>query len=294
MSTLDWSIAVLIASTIGVFLAGLLTRNYSHVDRLWSVLPAVYVIIWWQDLQGDTTRFTMGAILVVLWATRLSLNFARRGGYNFSLKKGFYEEDYRWPILKEKIPNRFLFELFNLTFISSYQMTLIFGFTLPLYFVGKSGSPITSIDITLFILHALFLTIETIADNQQWNFHKKKRSAENKDNPRYQLGFNTTGLWRFSRHPNYLMEMGQWVIVWCYTVQATQSWHLSGIAVALLILLFVGSTIMAENITKAKYPKYKEWQKATPPWVPLLDYPIRKKAREEFWLSLRKDDGKNA
>ena len=58
---------------------------------------------------------------------------------------------------------------------------------------------------------------------------------------------------------------------------------MSAAGAVLLALLFVGSTIMAERITAGKYPAYKDWLKATSPWVPFLDLPFRLKARRSFF-----------
>jgi steroid 5-alpha reductase family enzyme len=277
------SIVILVISIVGSFLGGLFTRNYSHVDRLWSILPPVYVLVWMFRF-SDNPRFLITALLIIVWGIRLTLNFARRGGYAFCWKNGFTGEDYRWEVLRSKIPNRFLFELFNLGFIATFQLTLIFLFTLPVYFIGTADIPLTARDAVLFLLFVLFLVLETIADNQQFAFHSHKERK--KDDPVFALGFNTTGLWKYSRHPNYLCELGQWLVVWLLAVQATGTWHWTGCGILILLLLFIGSTIMTESITRRKYPKYAQWQQATPPWLPFFDMPLRRAARKRFWRDL--------
>ncbi len=280
MDSLTISLIIFGASVLYAFIAGLITRNYSQVDRIWSILPGVYVLVWLPDYI-DNIRYIIPAIIVILWCIRLSTNFALKGGFNFSLEKGFYEEDYRWPILKEKIPNRFLFELFNLGFISFYQLGQVFLFTLPLYFYGKVTGPITTVEIVLFTLHALFLLMETVADAQQMRYYNRRYSPEYKDDPRYGLGFNTFGLWKYSRHPNYVFELLQWITVSFYMHVSVGGFHWTGIGAILLVTLFVGSTIFAEKITASKYPAYTDWKKATPPWIPLT-LPFRMKQRREF------------
>ena len=138
MDSLTITIWIFGISVAYSFIAGVITRNYSHVDRLWSILPAVYVLVWLPDYI-DNLRFIIPAVLVVLWSIRLTANFAIKGGFRFSWKRGFYEEDYRWVFLKERITSRPAFELFNLTFISFYQLAQVFAFCLPLYFYGHTG-----------------------------------------------------------------------------------------------------------------------------------------------------------
>ena len=111
-ASLGWSLNITLFLILFAFFYGLFTRNYSTVDRVWSVLPAVFAIFClfeFSHLAFSNVPFTLSSILIILWATRLTGNFALKGGYKFSFKKGFMEEDYRWPILKEKIPSRFVF-----------------------------------------------------------------------------------------------------------------------------------------------------------------------------------------
>ncbi|MDD4960606.1 MAG: DUF1295 domain-containing protein [Candidatus Marinimicrobia bacterium] len=272
MSAFQTTLLILAVSIIVSFFYGLFTRNYSTVDRLWSVLPPVYGLIW---LYGhtDNTRLLIATILVAAWGIRLTYNFARRGGYGFSFKQGFTGEDYRWEIMRERIPSRFLFELFNLFFISIFQLLLIFVITLPLYLVRQNPAALNRIDILLFALHLLFLIGETISDNQQYRFQNEKRSPEYAGSYRHQLGFNTFGLWKYSRHPNYFFEIAQWLVVALYALNASASFHPALLGVAVLILLFIGSTNLTESITESRYLQYKEWKKYTFAWFPL---PLKK------------------
>lgn len=281
MNSLITTLIIFGAAVLYSFFAGLFTRNYSHVDRLWSILPGVYVLVWLPDYIHNP-RFIIPAIIILLWSIRLTTNFALKGGYNFSWKKGgFYEEDYRWAVLRKRIPNRFAFEVFNLFFISFYQLALVFAITLPLYFYGQVTGPITRTELILYCVHFLLLAGETIADIQQFRYYKMRSREEYKSDPRVSLGFNTFGLWKFLRHPNYVCEFGQWIVVYFYLHTAIGGWHLSGLGALLLVILFAGSTAMAEGITSSKYPAYADWKKATPAWF-IFMLPFRMKARREF------------
>lgn len=285
MSSLELSIWFLIFTITSCFLLGLLTRNYSYVDRLWSILPPVLALIWLPEFISNWT-YIIPTILITIWGARLTYNFRRRGGYKWEKGKGFTVEDYRWPILKEEIKNRFLFEIFNFVFICTFQLVLIFMITLPLYFIGKASHEITWIDLCLYIIFLGLLTIEYIADEQQFNYHSAKTKKGPKD-ARFKLGFNTYGLWKYSRHPNYFGEMGQWVTIYLMLVSATREFHWSGIGAFALMTLFFGSTFFTEQITRSKYPEYELWQKATPVVVPFITAGLRKKYRRIFWKKLQ-------
>jgi len=264
------------------FFYGLFTRNYSTVDRLWSVLPGIFVLIWLPGFIGSP-RFIIAGIIVLAWSIRLTRNFALKGG--FRIEQGLFSvEDYRWEVMREKIPGRITFELFNFFFISLFQLSLIFAFSLPLYLAGRSEKPLGTGDFILFAVHILFLILETVADEQQFAYYAGRAEAKAVTNvdSRVNLGFNTFGVWRFSRHPNYVGEMGGWIVVSLYPVITGMNWFPSGLASIVLVALFIGSTILAEGITGGKYPAYSAWKKATPPWIPFT-LPFRMKAREDFW-----------
>lgn len=74
-------------------------------------------------------------------------------------------------------------------------------------------------------------------------------------------GFVTSGLWAYSRHPNFFAEQAIWIVLYqwsCYASNSLYGWM--GIGAALLVLLFQGSTAFTESITAGKYPEYSEYQ----------------------------------
>ncbi len=62
-------------------LLSVITREYSWVDRLWSICPPVHATWVAASMGFDSARLNLMALLVSLWGIRLTLNFARRGGY---------------------------------------------------------------------------------------------------------------------------------------------------------------------------------------------------------------------
>jgi len=122
-------------------------------------------------------------------------------------------------------------------------------------------------DALLAALFALFLLGETIADQQQWDFHRAKHAALAAGHEPA-ARFLSTGLFRYSRHPNFFCEQAQWWVVATFGVAAAHAatWTLLG--ALLLTLLFVGSTRFTESITLSKYPEYADYQRRTSAVVP--------------------------
>jgi steroid 5-alpha reductase family enzyme len=255
---------ILAAVCVVTWVLSLLTKEYSWVDRIWSIIPVVYVWVYAIAAGLTDPRLDVMAALVTLWGARLTFNFARKGGYAAG------GEDYRWALLRSRIAGWKWF-LFNLFFIVIYQNVLIFLFTLPAWTAYEHQSPFTVLDVVAAVVFLVFLIGESVADQQQWDFHTWKASeaaAGRQPNPR----FLQSGLFRFSRHPNFFFEQAQWWVFFFFGAIAARSvleWTVLG--ALLLTVLFIGSTIFTESITRGRYPEYAEYQATTSavvPWLP--------------------------
>jgi steroid 5-alpha reductase family enzyme len=107
-----WTLAAF-AST--AYVLSLVTKSNSWPDRFWSLAPPVYAAIFaWSN---PTPRLVALAVLIGLWGTRLTYNFARKGGYSLS------GDDYRWAYVKNLWfgSHEWLWQVFNLFFIAFYN-----------------------------------------------------------------------------------------------------------------------------------------------------------------------------
>jgi steroid 5-alpha reductase family enzyme len=254
------------------FVVGEITGNNSQVDKLWSIVPIIYV---WNMTYfgGMQERMVLMSILVTIWGIRLTYNFARRGAYQWKFWEG--EEDYRWEELRNRpgFNNRFVWMLFDLFFICGYQNTLIFLFTLPILTALGTDSAIslTLIDYLLAVIFICFVVIEYVSDQQQYDFQTEKHRRINNNIPleQYEKGFTSTGLWSIVRHPNYASEQSIWVVFYLFSVVSTGQWLNWSIAgCVLLIILFKGSSDFSEELSAKKYPDYKEYQRRVPRFIP--------------------------
>ena len=269
-------VVLMLAAAVCIFcwVASLISHDNSWVDRLWSIVPVAYVWVFavaagLSDGGLADPRLLCMAGLVTLWGARLTFNFARKGGYTG-------HEDYRWPVLRARMSST-QFALFNLFFIVLYQNAILVLITLPALTAFENrpaldhGRPFGVLDVVLTVVFLALLAGEAIADQQQWEFHRAKAAriaAGGEPHPR----FLTSGLFRFSRHPNFFFEQAQWWVLFLFGAVAAGSllqWTVLG--AALLTLLFVGSTRFTESITLSKYPEYADYQASTSaviPWPP--------------------------
>lgn len=265
-----------LAVALCCFFVSEITGNYSQVDKLWSIVPIPYAafVAWQSDWQP---RLLLMATLVALWGIRLTYNFSRRGGYAWPIWSG--DEDYRWGVLR-KMPHlqgRLRWSLFNLFFISLYQNGLILLFTLPNIVAWQGNErPLNWLDAAATALFLAFLALETVADQQQFDFqtekHRRVRAGHALEGD-HALGFRTTGLWGLVRHPNYACEQAIWLSFYLFSVAATGrwvNWSLTG--AVLLMFLFLGSSDFSEKISAGKYPAYKDYQQRVPRFLPSLKF----------------------
>jgi len=222
------------------FIVSEITRNYSQVDKLWSLMPIVYCLLTFTAM-NQSPRIWVMTFLVILWGFRLTYNFNRKGGYNL--------------------------------FISFYQHLLILLFTTPILLAAKYwNEPLNWLDYVAGALMLLFIGIESIADNQQFRFQQMKR-GKIKNTGQFgnslKNGFLHEGIWKYARHPNFAAEQMIWVSFYLFSVAASGQWlNWTASGAVLLILLFIGSSTLTENISKSKYPAYADYQENVARFVP--------------------------
>lgn len=281
LSTL-WILFIICGSSVlYCFIVGEVANNYSQMDKLWSILPIAYAWVI-TARSGMNIRMIIASVIITLWGIRLTFNFARKGAYSIKFWTG--EEDYRWRIVKSNkiFSTRLRWAMFDLFFISLYQNVLILCICLPLLAGMESSLSINWIDYLAIGISVFFLLLEVIADEEQWKFQETKKkqikergSLDKCDSP-YNLGFNTTGLWGYMRHPNYLGEQGLWVGIYIFAIASGVCvygiFHWSIIGCLFLIFLFLGSSTLGESISSKKYPLYKEYIDRVFKYLPIRRY----------------------
>lgn len=270
MSSIGVVLVVAAVVSAGCWVISLITRDTSQVDRIWSIVPPVYLWIFAAGAGLGDARLDLMALLATIWGARLTFNFARKGGY-----RGV--EDYRWAILRGRM-RPWQFQLFNLFFIVLYQNALLVLIALPGATAQQHRGGFGGLDVLLAVLFLGCLTGETVADQQQWRFHGWK-AAERAAGREPADGFLRAGLFRFSRHPNYFFEIAQWWVMFLFGAVAAGSllqWSVVG--AVLLTVLFIGSTVFTEQVSGSKYPAYAEYRRTTSAVVP---WPPRRPAAAE-------------
>lgn len=240
-------VAAFVASTLAVYVWSFATGNSSCFDAWWSLAPGAAV--WALPCEGGPRAWLVRA-LVTAWALRLTWNWAR--GWT-----GFGHEDWRYVDMRARTGA--LWWPVSFLAIHLFPAALVTLGSLPLVPALESAGPLGALDLLAASLGAAALALETLADEQLRAFTLSKPPRD---------AVLQSGLWAYSRHPNYLGEIGFW---WSLALFATAAgaagWHLVGAAA--ITLLFYGASIpMIEKRHAAKRPAYADYQRRVPMLVP--------------------------
>ncbi len=240
---LPWWLSLLIAdaaATAVTFAFSVLFTNASVYDPYWSVQPPVILAAF--ALGKPLTA--LGALLLVAvfaWAIRLTANWA----YTFG---GLCHQDWRYTMLKQK--TGVFYPLVNFVGIHMVPTLVVYGCILPAVWAVRNGVG-ASIGSVIFICLSLgAATMQGVADVQMHRFRKNRTAP-----------FIRTGLWKYSRHPNYLGEILMWWGVALAVICASpDAWYLAAGALANTVLFLAVSIPLAEGRQSRKegFAAYKK------------------------------------
>ncbi|MBE5745396.1 MAG: MATE family efflux transporter [Clostridiales bacterium] len=236
-----------VAATIVTFAFSVVFKNASVYDPYWSVQPIVILIAFIIGKPITATRL-LPLIAVCLWGIRLTANWA----YTFH---GLHHQDWRYTQLKEQSGK--WYPLVNFFGIHLVPTLVVYACTLPAVYVMQYGGEFNAGAIVFFILSLLAVALQGTADVQMHKFRKNRTG-----------NFIRKGLWKYSRHPNYLGEILMWwgVALAAVCVMPTRWWLLAG-AVANTLLFVCISIPLAEKRQSRKegYERYKQETRALLP-----------------------------
>jgi len=237
-----------LVATLVVFSASSIFKNSSFYDPFWSVAPipiVLYIAIWPTSEQLNIEKINLFLIPIIFWGLRLTYNWSRRW-------EGLEDEDFRYVDLKTlKFPK--LVDFFGIHVYPTLQVNLSL---LPVYF----GLSVSTNESNLFLYLASLFTIcsvflELSADNQLWKF--KQQTINNEE-------IIKTGLWKNSRHPNYLGEILFWWGLFFMTLSVDiDFWYLFICPLSMNLMFTLKTCSMMDDRSIQRRNGYEEHMKKT-------------------------------
>lgn len=242
-----------VIATVVTFLFSVLFQNASVYDPYWSVQPMVIGVGF--AITGKPTLagwLMLGAVLI--WGVRLTANWA----YTFY---GMTHQDWRYTMLKEKTGA--FYPIINFVGIHMVPTLVVYGCTLPLAFVLHYGVEFNPLCLLFVAVSLLATLLQGAADVQMHKFRKAKKEGK-------ASGFIRDGLWKYSRHPNYLGEILMWWgIALAAAVLMPDRWYLVVGAAANTLLFFCVSIPLAEG-KMSKREGFEEYKRQTRYLLPIV------------------------
>lgn len=228
-------------------------KNAGVVDIFWSYnFPVIAIIIFFLA-NGFETRKLLICTMVMIWGVRLGTHLGRR------VISHIHEEEGRYAQLRKEwapVAEKKFFWFFLAQGLSNALLAV------PFFIISQNQSPVISwFEYFGLAVWIIAVTGEAIADRQLDNFKK---------DPSNKRRVCDTGLWHYSRHPNYFFEWLIWVSYFIFALGSPYG-YLAIISPAIMLhLLFnvTGIPATEEQSLRSKGDLYKAYQKSTSAFFP--------------------------
>jgi steroid 5-alpha reductase family enzyme len=231
------------AATLLVWLAGLLLRNASVYDPYWSVAPIVLLILGGLHLGALNAGALLLGAAVALWGIRLTAHWSTTF---VSLRT----QDWRYTMLKASQPR--LWFLINLFGINLFPTVVVFLALAPAFQLMLNYRAVNPGILLGLLVCLAAVALQYAADTQMRRFREK---------PENRGRVNRAGVWKYSRHPNYLGEILMWwgVCLAALSVPGASVLYAIGPLVNTLMFVFISIPMMERRQLRGKgeYADYK-------------------------------------
>jgi steroid 5-alpha reductase family enzyme len=250
LAAAGWILAAIVMSALWVWHVRI--RNAGVVDAGWALLVAGLAVFYVNVGDGAWARRSAIGWMMGSWGARL-------GVYILWDRVFGRPEDPRYQTMREEWGERADREFF--WFFQKQALAAVF-FSLPALFASLNREPALSpIELAAAALWIVGFAGETTADRQLLRF---KRNPENRGHT------CQSGLWRYSRHPNYFFEWLMWVAYALFAAASPYGWITIACPAAMLFFLFsvTGIPPAEAQALKSRGDEYRDYQRRTSVFVP--------------------------
>lgn len=249
--------AISLLAIMTLWVISILIRDVSIIDMAFSGLISLLIgfSLWKTQAQGPAALITLFAVLI--WGLRMSVYLVHR---NWG-----HGEDVRYTKLRSWAPEGWAFHWLSLRQVFLLQGVVIWLLTLPqqIFFAMAPSANMTILAWVGIGVWGIGFFFETVGDWQLSKF----RADESKRGT-----VLNTGLWRYTRHPNYFGELAQWWGLFLIAIQVPQvGFGLVGVLLySWLVVRVTGKATLEKKMGREK-PGYEDYVRTTSgliPWFP--------------------------
>ena len=244
-----WAGGAILAFALVFWLVSLVTDDVSVVDSLWSLMFLLSAGVYAAAVVESGPRTSWILALVGLWAIRLS-------GY-ITWRNHGEPEDYRYEQIRRN--NEPAFRYKSLYIVFGLQGLLAWIISLPLLAAISGDAALGWLDAIGVCLWLIGFSFEAVGDFQLARF---KADAGNEGK------VMDTGLWRFTRHPNYFGNFTMWWGFFLIALSAGAPWTVISPLLMSFLLLKVSGVAMLEKDIAGRRPAYADYIRSTNAFFP--------------------------
>jgi steroid 5-alpha reductase family enzyme len=244
-------LAAVIALFTILWIVSLLVKNSSIVDMWWGPGILLIGLTYAFTSNGTASRGKIVVAMLIVWAIRLAWHIGARNighGEDFRYAKWRRERGASW----------WWFSYFKVFLL---QAVIAWIISMPIYSAVTSREPIdlNAWDYAGAILFVIGFLFEAIGDEQLRGF---------KSNPANKGHVLDSGLWRYTRHPNYFGEAVLWWGFALFSIAAGGYAGVIGPAIMTFLLIRVSGVALLEKTLAETKPGYAEYIANTPAFLP--------------------------
>lgn len=249
LSTYALGLAIVTAAALVTWVRSLCLKNVAIVDSIWSLMfvlaGGAYAFVSWPP----RPRTVLVLSLVTVWALRLSIHITRRN-------RG-HGEDPRYRAIRARNQPNFALKSLYLVFV--FQALLAWLISLPLLGSLSSAKPLSWLDMAGAALWLVGFIFEAGGD---WQLARFSSDPDNKGR------VMDSGLWRYTRHPNYFGDFCVWWGLYLIAVGAGAWWSIPGPLIMSVLLLRVSGVRLLEKDIVQRRPEYADYIRRTNAFFP--------------------------
>lgn len=245
-----------ILATMLIWVLSLVLKNASLYDPYWSVIPPFLILLLMYEYSNFELNMILLLIAVSLWAIRLTYNWAK-------LWSDFKHQDWRYENIGDFAPKLYLITSF--LGIMLFPTLIVFAQHIGILKLASIKHVASYGTYLGFIIILVATLIQFLSDSQMQNFKKNQTDKTKLIN---------VGLWKYSRHPNYLGEILMWWGVYLFYADA-YGLNLYILAPLLMtaMFLFISIPLLERKILKTR-PHYRVYQKEVSMLIPFKSFKI--------------------
>lgn len=240
------------------WLIALIQSSHWMIDPYWTVIPVMLVHYYAAHplAHYDFWRSRIVILLTWVWSIRLIHNYFRREKWQWGAR-----EDWRFTDMIQQYGKHWWWASFFSIYLP-HQLLLI-GLSLPFYVIHSVNQPLNIWDLVAVVVCVSGILIAYFADNQLYNFVNNNGNGM----------ILESGLWYYTRHPNYFGEQLWWWGLVVFGWNLGHGWTFTGALLNTMCLGYVTKLVEQRMLKQDKRVEaYRKYQNTTSVWIPCFKF----------------------